>query len=186
MLTASLERLKAKEFDVEREHEKELALLNEKVKVLKRQVEASESEGNTRFQQASSDRDAADWQRKAALERVAVLETQKRRESERALNAEGVAAEKESELVTLRREIEGIKDIGRRASDDYKRKWQTAVDELQRETCEGSIKLSSFPSSTEPNASPAISRDTSMTKLDCMMEDFAEMDWEQAFTFAHA
>ena len=122
--------------DVEREHAKEFALLNEKIKVLKRQVEASETEGNSRFQQACSDRDAADWQRKTALEKATVLEAQKRRESERAMKAEGIAAEKESELVTLRREIEGIKDRERKTSDDYKRKWQSSVDELQRERSE--------------------------------------------------
>ena len=47
VLKASLDRVKSKELDVEREHAKELAMLNEKIKVLKRQVRSGE-ERNTR------------------------------------------------------------------------------------------------------------------------------------------
>ena len=83
------------------------------------------------MQKVESDKSAADWERRRALERCQVLEVAKNREAERALKAEGVASEKESELVMLRREIEGIKDRERSTADEYKRKWQAAVQDLE-------------------------------------------------------
>ena len=103
------------------------------MKALKRQLTASSDDANERAQQAETERSAADWERKRALERVASLEVAKNRELERAQSAEAVASEKENELILLRREAMAASEQHEASLHELKSKLTRTIEDLAKE-----------------------------------------------------
>jgi hypothetical protein len=116
----------------ERELRKTIGELTGQLSTLKRQLIVSQEEANERTQTAESARAAAEWDKARAIERCATLEASKTRENERAARAELAASAATDEIVTLKREMNLVKENETREKLDYKEKMLTAQDATKR------------------------------------------------------
>ena len=130
MLKGALDKGKRSIVELERVKAQEVAELKAEIEAVKRQLVIVESDGNDRFQRAESERVAAEWEKKRAVEHAETLAKAKAREIERALRQETIAREMEDKVVDLRREVMAAKEKGEAQLVEYKGRLERSKGEV--------------------------------------------------------
>jgi hypothetical protein len=130
MLKGALDKGKRSIVELERVRAQEVAELKAELEAIKRQLVVVESDGNDRFQRAESERVAAEWEKKRAVEHAETLAKAKVREMEKAFKHETIAREMEDKVIDLRREVTAAKEEGEAQLVEYKGQLQRSKSEV--------------------------------------------------------
>jgi len=130
LLKSAMEKAKRSAAEAEREKVQEVAEVKGEIEAVKRQLVVIEGDGNERFQRAESERTAAEWEKKRAVEHAEAMEKAKKREMEKARKAEIMMHDLEDQIVELKRDIAATRERGDEQLIGYKEQLRRSKNEL--------------------------------------------------------